>query len=139
MSEGAWGRELAWQLGPGTLSEAEPHRRAYGRGAPWGHGTLAPPWPRWVAWPRVPEQVGQIVTFCHDRGIPWRPVGGNSHGVVWPEGSLALDLKHLHRVLHVDGESLVGRVQAGDMGGQAQTPMSKGYCPMTRSQTANDQ
>ncbi len=78
----------------------------------------APP-PVLVVRPGTYEQVSRLLGWASAEGVRVIPVGGASAvtGALSPEsGELALDLRGFDRVLEVDAENLVMRVQAGAAG-----------------------
>jgi alkyldihydroxyacetonephosphate synthase len=108
--------EVAAIVGAGSISERPVHDH-------WPLGlmrmrTAAPPRVL-VARPGTYDQVVELVRWGRQAGVVMIPVGGASGvcGAVEVEaGQLALDLTALNRILDVDSDNLLCRVQAGVLG-----------------------
>lgn len=114
-------RDLTKLLGPDQVSDLWPDRLSYGRdssskGILWvRNGEVKYP-PQCVVWPKDTREVARIVAFANERGIPLIPYGGGSGvcGGTWAlRGGIALDLKRLDRIRHIDTRAMRVRVQTG--------------------------
>lgn len=87
------------------------HLRAFqGRG---GAGPVC------VVTPRSTAEVATTVRLAQQHGTAVVPYGGGSGvlgGAVPPDGAVAVDLRAMNRLLHLDETALFARVQAGMMG-----------------------
>lgn len=84
-----------------------------------------------VAFPQTTEEVSRVLQICNESKIPVTPVGGGAGscgGTVPIYGGLQLDLKRMEKILLVDHESLLVKVQAGIVGIDLEESMNKlGY------------
>ncbi|MFW9953132.1 MAG: FAD-binding oxidoreductase [Candidatus Thorarchaeota archaeon] len=72
-----------------------------------------------VAFPTSTEEVSRILHLCNESKVPVVPVGGGAGscgGSLPIYGGVQLDLKRMDRILHVDHESLLVKVEAGVVG-----------------------
>ncbi len=72
-----------------------------------------------VAYPHNVEEVSQILAICSELEIPVTPVGGGAGscgGIIPVYGGLHLDLKRMNRIIGIDHDSMVVRVEAGVVG-----------------------
>ncbi len=72
-----------------------------------------------VAYPETAEDVSQILQLCNEEKVPVTPVGGGAGscgGIVPVHGGLHLDMKRMDKILGIDHESMLVRVQAGVVG-----------------------
>lgn len=72
-----------------------------------------------VAFPKTTEEVAEILRISNEHEVPVTPVGGGAGscgGIVPIYGGLHLDLKRMDRILMIDHESMLVRVQAGVVG-----------------------
>jgi glycolate oxidase subunit GlcD len=98
--------------------------------------------PRAVVLPAETDEVAAVVAVLHREGIPVVPRGagtGLSGGALAPEGSVVIGTARMRRILSVDPESRVARVQAGVVNsvlGEAVRPHGLCYAPDPSSQTA---
>jgi alkyldihydroxyacetonephosphate synthase len=75
--------------------------------------------PDFVVWPADEGQVIRLVRYAGENRIPIIPFGAGSgvcRGVDPILGGLVIDLKRMNRILDLDAESLLVRVQAGMIG-----------------------
>ncbi len=113
-------------LGPARVATDDTTREAYGRdlsalghlayaaGLPEDAAGFAPP--QAVVRARTAAEVQAIVRACHEEEVPLIPWGAGSGvcgGTLAVRGGVALDLKGLDRILHLDRRSLLVRVEAG--------------------------
>ncbi len=113
-------------VGPERVDTGDLVREAYGRdlgaqshlayaaGLAPGTPGFAPP--DAVVRARSVADVQAVLRACHAEGvpvIPWGAGSGVSGGVLAVRGGVALDLKGLDRILHLDRRSLTVRVEAG--------------------------
>ncbi|PKK86380.1 MAG: FAD-binding oxidoreductase [Thermoplasmata archaeon HGW-Thermoplasmata-1] len=87
--------------------------------------------PDFIAWPENTEQVSQVVRLANEYGISVIPFGEGSGvmGSAIPvKGGIMLDMKRMDRILEINDEDLVLRVQPG-MNGEIleRTLVHKGY------------
>ena len=75
--------------------------------------------PDFVVWPADEDQVARLVRFAGENRVPLVPFGAGSgvcRGVEPVRGGIVMDVKRMNRILELDAESLLVRVQAGMMG-----------------------
>jgi glycolate oxidase subunit GlcD len=106
-------------------------------------GLTAYRWPpRAVVLPADTQEVARVVTVLHAEGIPVVPRGagtGLSGGALAPEGSVVLGTARMTRILSLDPENRIARLQAGVVNsvlGEAARPYGLYYAPDPSSQTA---
>jgi alkyldihydroxyacetonephosphate synthase len=84
-----------------------------------------------VAYPESTEEVSRLLRLCSLHGIPVVPYGGGTGvvgGALPCRGALVVDLKKMNRLLEVDGENLLARVQAGMNGWRYEEELNRrGY------------
>lgn len=114
-------RDLAKLLRPDQVGGDGPDRLSYGRDANSKailrakHHIVKYP-PDAVAWPESAAEVGRVLRYASERGIPVIPFGGGSGvcGGTWAlRGGIALDLKRMDRILKIDTRGMSVRAQAG--------------------------
>ncbi|XSG85952.1 MAG: FAD-linked oxidase C-terminal domain-containing protein [Methylohalobius sp. ZOD2] len=95
-----------------------------------------------VVMPWTPEQVRAVMALCHDRGIPVVARGGGtglSGGALPLENGVLLSLARLNRILAIDPENRIARVQPGVRNlavSEAAQPYGLYYAPDPSSQIA---
>jgi len=117
--------ELAEQLrrivGEDGVSSGQVDRLATCRDY-WPMGTLwflegkAPALPDLVVWPRSTEEVSAVLSLASGKGVPVTPYGEGSGalgGAIPLRGGIALDMKRMNRVKHLDAENLLITVESG--------------------------
>jgi alkyldihydroxyacetonephosphate synthase len=84
-----------------------------------------------VAFPGSTREVSEVLKTCNELGVPVIPVGGGAGtcgGTVPIYGGVQLDMKRMDKILHVDHESMLVRVQAGVVGIDLEEAMNRlGY------------
>jgi glycolate oxidase len=72
--------------------------------------------PAMVAWPSTVEEVSRIMRYATERVMPVVPRGagtGMTGGSVPVEGSIALSLERMNRILEIDADNLTALVEPG--------------------------
>ncbi len=84
-----------------------------------------------IAYPASAEEVSKVLQICNDNKIPVVPVGGGAGscgGTVPVYGGVMLDLKRMDKILNVDHDSLLIKVEAGLVGIDLEEAVNKmGY------------
>ncbi|MEM1981346.1 MAG: FAD-binding oxidoreductase [Candidatus Hadarchaeales archaeon] len=100
-------------------------------GGVWFSRGKEPILPGAVAYPESTEEVSGLVRLCCRYKVPLVPYGGGTGvvgGALPPAGALVVDLKKMNRLLEVDGENLLARVQAGMNGWRYEEELNRrGY------------
>ncbi|MCX7897658.1 MAG: FAD-binding protein [Rhodocyclaceae bacterium] len=130
--------ELATVLSPGSLILEDEELRPYECDGLTAYRQM----PRAVALPETEEQVVAILKICHRHGVPVVARGagtGLSGGATPAPGSLVLSLAKFSRILAIDPEARVARVQPGVRNlaiSEAAAPYGLYYAPDPSSQLA---
>ncbi len=128
--------DLARIVGAGSVSTADADRFAYSRDA-WPRDLLrirsgeVPCAPSCVVWPDNREEVAKVLELAARLGVPVVPFGAGSGvmgGARPKEGGIALDLKRLKAIRHLDDKNLRVEVEAGIVGERLErTLQQRGY------------
>ncbi|MFW9849771.1 MAG: FAD-binding oxidoreductase [Candidatus Thorarchaeota archaeon] len=72
-----------------------------------------------VAFPSTTDEVSKVLRICNEKRIPVVPVGGGAGscgGTAPIYGGVMLDLKRMDKILHIDHESMLVKVESGVVG-----------------------
>lgn len=128
--------DLARIVGAGSVSTSDADRFAYSRDA-WPRDLIrirsgeVPCAPSCVVWPDTREEVAKVLELAARLGVPVVPFGAGSGvmgGARPKEGGIALDLKRLKAIRHLDDKNLRVEVEAGIIGERLErTLQQRGY------------
>jgi hypothetical protein len=104
--------EIAKIVGKDFVSDDIKEREKYS-----GDESLLPPGvPDAVVWPGSSKEVGKIVAWCNENNIPVVPVSSKVHfyGCTIPkQGGLVVDLSRMNKILEIDVDNRLVRIEAG--------------------------
>src|SRR5262249_42595794 len=69
-----------------------------------------------IVQPRTTEEVVRLINFARNRRVPLIPYGGGSGlmgGALSIQPSIVVDMKGMNRILEIDQQGLIVRVQSG--------------------------
>ena len=99
-------------LGPDKLHAADSDKFAYGHDYTEDYQFN----PELVVKPDKPEEISEILTYCHDQGIPVTPRGGGtglSGGALPIHGGIVLSTERLNNIIAVDEDNFQVTVEPG--------------------------
>ncbi|OPY79294.1 MAG: putative FAD-linked oxidoreductase [Syntrophorhabdus sp. PtaU1.Bin058] len=104
--------DLAKIVGKDYVSDKKEDLAGYSR----DYSLLAPSMPDAVVWPGSSQEVGKVVAWCNEKNIPVVPVSSKVHfyGCTIPkQGGIVVDLKRMNKILEIDLDNRLARVEAG--------------------------
>lgn len=116
--------ELAKIVGKKYVSDSAEDLAKYGR----DYSLLPPGAADVVAWPGSSEEVGKIVAWCNGQNLPVVPVSSSVHfhGATIPkQGGVVVDLTRMNKILEIDLDNRLARIEAGVTWDQFVTELAK--------------
>lgn len=116
--------ELAKILGKDYVSDKKEDLAGYSS----DYSLLSPSMPDAVVWPGSAQEVGKVVAWCNEKNIPVVPVSSKVHfyGCTIPkQGGIVVDLKRMNKILEIDLDNRLARVEAGVTWEQFVTELEK--------------
>ncbi len=104
--------ELAKIVGKDHVSDSKEECAKYSK----DYSLLPVGMPDVVVWPASSQEVGKVVAWCNEQNIPVVPVSSRVHfnGCSIPkQGGVVIDLKRMNKILEIDLDNRLVRIEAG--------------------------